>query len=59
MTTAAAIKTAVWLAVALAATGCTIGRLHATLVDMNKVKSSSFEEAPPKPAAQVNIQWDF
>lgn len=46
-------------AIASASAGCTIGRLHATLVDMNKVKSSSFEEAPPKPAAQVNIQWDF
>ena len=46
-------------AIASAFAGCIVGRLHATLVDMNKVKSSSFEETPPKPAAQLNFQWDF
>lgn len=59
MTTAAAIKTAIWLAAALAAAGCTIGRLHVDVIDMNNVKTSVFDEAPTKPAAQADFKWDF
>ena len=59
MTTATAIKTAVWLAAALAAAGCTIDRLHVDVIDMNEVETSVFDEAPTKPAAQVDFKWDF
>lgn len=55
----AVLKTAVWLAVALVATGCSIGRLHVDVIDMNDVETPTFEEAPSKPAAQLNFQWDF
>lgn len=59
MTTAATIKTAIWLAVALAAAGCTIGRLHVDVIDMNDLETSAFDEAPTKPAAQIDFRWDF
>lgn len=59
MTTAAVTKTAIWLAAALAAAGCTIGRLHADVIDMNNVETSVFDEAPTKPAAQADFKWDF
>ena len=59
MTTAAAIKTAVWLVVALTAAGCTIGRLHVDVIDMNEVETPAFDEAPTKPAAQIDFKWDF
>ena len=59
MTTAATIKTAIWLAVALAAAGCTIGKLHVDVIDMNEVETSAFDEAPTKPAAQIDFRWDF
>ena len=59
MTIAATIKTAIWLAVALAAVGCTIGRLHVDVIDMNEVETSAFDEAPTKPAAQIDFKWDF
>ena len=55
----AVLKTAIWLAVALVVAGCTIGRLHASFIDMNKVETQVLEDAPPKPAAQLNFQWDF
>lgn len=46
-------------AVASASVGCTIGRLHVDVIDMNTTKTSAFEEAPTKPAAQVDFKWDF
>ena len=59
MTTAAVTKTVVWLAVASASIGCTIGRLHVDVIDMNNVETSVFDEAPTKPAAQADFKWDF
>ena len=59
MTTTAVTKTAIWLVVALAAAGCTIGRLHVDVIDMNDIETLTFDEAPTKPAAQVDCKWDF
>ena len=59
MTRTAAIKTAIWLAVASASTGCAIGRLHVDVIDMNDVETPAFDEAPTKPAAQADFKWDF
>lgn len=53
-----AVKTAA-VVLAMCMCGCTIGRLHMSLVDLNKAKASACEDAPPKPAAQLNFQWDF
>ena len=53
-----AVKTAA-VVLAVCMCGCTIGRLHMSLVDLNKADASACEDAPPKPAAQLNFQWDF
>jgi hypothetical protein len=59
VTTAAVTKTVVWLVAALAAAGCTIGRLHVDVIDMNDIETLTFDEAPTKPAAQADFKWDF
>ena len=45
--------------VASTSVGCTIGRLHVDVIDMNDVETPAFDEAPTKPAAQVDFKWDF
>ena len=48
----------------LLASGCTVGRLHASLMDMNNAEDQRFtsedgEDLPPKTAAQLMLQWRF
>ena len=47
------------VAIASASASCTIGRLHVDVIDMNNIETPAFDEAPTKPAAQVDFKWDF